>query len=125
MRHTLKQFIDKLFAISPGIRYAAIYRANELEIMQRPDLQNASSLESDKYEELIVNPTLLTLLKQRGQIDCGGMEYVLVRYGHFFQLVHPIAGGHLSVAIAPGTQPLDLLDKIRQVFLENGLQVRP
>lgn len=36
-----------------------------------------------------------------------------IRYGHFFQLVHPVAGGHLSVAIEPRAQPLDLLDKIR------------
>ncbi len=118
-KNKLNQIFDKLFAISPDIRYAAIYRANELEIMQRPELQNTSSSESDKYEELIVNPTLLTLVKQRGQIDCGGMEYVLIRYGNFFQLVHPIAGGHLSVAIEPWAQPLDMLDKIKQVLVEN------
>lgn len=116
---------DQLFAISPDIRYAAIYRANQLEFSQRPELQNASSSESDKYEELIVNPTLLTLIKQRGQIDCGGMEYVFIRYGNFFQFVHPIAGGHLSVAIEPRAQPFDLLEKIRRVITENGLQVRP
>lgn len=122
MPHNLKQLFDKLFAISPDIRYAAIYRVNQLEIVQRPELRNTSSSESDKYEELIVNPTLLMLVNQRGQIDCGGMEYVLIRYGHFFQLVHPIAGGHLSVAIEPRAHPLDLLDKIRQVLAENGLQ---
>jgi hypothetical protein len=73
--------------------------------------------------ELIVNPTLLTLVNQRGQIDCGGMEYVLIRYGNFFQLVYPIVGGHLSVAIQPRAQPLDLLDKIRQLLVGNGLKI--
>jgi hypothetical protein len=121
MPHNLNQFFDKLFTISPDIRYAAIYQANQLEMVQRPELQNTSSSESDKYEELIVNPALLTLVKQRGQIDCGGVEYVLIRYGNFFQIVHPIPGGHLSVAIEPRAQPLDLLDKIRQVLVENGL----
>jgi hypothetical protein len=123
LKNELTQIFDQLFTISPDIRYAAIYRANQLELVQRPELQNASSSESDKYEELIVNPTLLTLVNQRGQIDCGGMEYVLIRYGHFFQLVHPIAGGHLSVAIEPRARPLDLLDKIRQALAENGLEI--
>jgi hypothetical protein len=123
LKNELTQIFDQLFAISPDIRYAAIYRANQLDLMQRPELQNASSSESDKYEELIVNPTLLTLVKQRGQIDCGGMEYVLIRYGNFFQLVHPIAGGHLSVAIEPRAQPLDLLDRIRQALVENGFEI--
>lgn len=115
------QIFNQLYAISPDIRYAAIYRNNLLEIVQQPELQNASSSESDKYEELLVNPTLLTLVKQRGQIDCGGMEYVLIRYGHFFQLVHPIAGGHLSTAIEPTAHPLELVEMIRRVIGENGL----
>jgi hypothetical protein len=36
---------------------------------ERPDLANASASESDKYEELIVNPAVLTLVRQRGNIE--------------------------------------------------------
>lgn len=121
-RNEFTQVFDQLLAISPDIRYLAIYRNGRLETAQRTGLQNASSPESDKYDELIVNPTLLTLINQRGQIDCGGMEYVLIRYGHFFQLVHPIAGGHLSTAAEPTAHPLELLDSIRRVIRENGLE---
>ena len=68
---------------------------------QRPGIANASESESDKYEELIVNPTLIRLLEQRGNIDCGGMQYVLIRYGSFFEFVQPVTGGHVSVGIQP------------------------
>jgi hypothetical protein len=71
---------EKIFAISKSIRYVAIYSNNKLISSQRPELENASSSESDKYEELIVNPTLLKLITQRGNIDCGGMNYVIIRY---------------------------------------------
>jgi hypothetical protein len=104
---------DRLFRASPHIRYVAVYRAGELQLAARPGLRHASSAESDRYEELLVNPTLLTLVGQRGAIDCGGLEYVLIRYGHFFQLVHPVAGGHVSVAIEAGAEPLALVPVVR------------
>src|SRR5512142_1147310 len=62
----------------------------------------ASAPESDKYEEILVNPTVLTLVRQRGNIDCGGVRYVVIRYGNFFQCVFSVAGGHVSVALEPG-----------------------
>lgn len=47
-------------------------RGQDVELRERPDLADASSSESDRYEELLVNPTLITLARQRGEIDCGG-----------------------------------------------------
>jgi hypothetical protein len=110
-----------LFALSAEIRYVALYRHGELRLHARPDLRNASAAESDRYEELIVNPTLITLARQRGAIDCGGLEFLLIRYGYFFQLIQPIAGGHLSVAIEPSAAPLALVPAIRGTAVEHGL----
>ena len=76
---------------------------------------DASSTGSDKYEELIVNPTILTLVKQRGDIDCGGAKFVLIRYGNFYQLVAPIKNGHVSVCIEPHADPLNLVEPILNV----------
>ena len=90
---------ESILALSPEIRYVATYLHGEHRSVQRADLADASSSESDRYEELIVNPTLLTLVTQRGNIDCGGARCVLVRYGNFNQLVVPVEGGHVSVAI--------------------------
>ena len=74
----------------------------------------ASSTESDRYEELLVNPTVLTLIERRGRIDCGGLAYVIIRYGNFFQILHALPGGHLSVAIEPQGEPLRLVEALRR-----------
>ena len=52
-------------------------------MISRPDLTNPSSSESDLYEELLVNPALLNLTGNRGAIDCGGFQFLVVRYGSF------------------------------------------
>ena len=104
---------DEVFAVSPAIRYVAVGRGPDVELRERPDLADASSSESDRYEELLVNPTLITLARQRGEIDCGGLDYLIVAYGHFFQLVLPVEGGHVSVAIERTQSPTDLVDPIR------------
>lgn len=110
-----------LFRTSRDIRYVAVYRHGDLRLAERPGLRDASEAESDRYEELLVNPTLLTLTRQRGDIDCGGLEFVVIRYGHFFQLVHPIDGGHLSVAIEATADPLPLVGTIRDAARAHSL----
>lgn len=64
-------------------------------------MAGASASESDRYEELLVNPTMLTLVRQRGNIDCGGVRFVLIRYGNFFAFVVPVTGGHVAVGLEP------------------------
>src|SRR5512143_1327643 len=101
----MQKIIDGILALSKAVRYVAIYRNGELASATRPDLANASSSESDKYEELLVNPTVLTLVRQRGNIDCGGLDYVVIRYGNFFDLVAPLERGHVSVGLEPLSDP--------------------
>ena len=112
---------QELFDTSRDIRYVAVYTGGEPQLHQRQGLRTPSSSESDRYEELIVNPTLLTLTQQRGNIDCGGLEYVLIRYGHFFELVHPVAGGHISVGIEPDGDPFGVLRHAREAARRAGL----
>jgi hypothetical protein len=104
---------DEVFAVSPAIRYVAVGRGQDVQLRERPELADASSSESDRYEELLVNPTLITLARQRGEIDCGGLDYLIVAYGNFFQLVLPVDGGHVSVAIERTQSPTELVDPIR------------
>ena len=107
---------DDVFAISPDIRYVAAAHGEQLKMRSRPDLHNASSSDSDRYEELLVNPALLMLTSQRGNIDCGGLQYLIVGYGHFQQMVVPMAAGHLSVAFELGSNPADHLPAILGVL---------
>ena len=109
-----------VFAISPDIRYVAVAHGQQVQKRSRPGLHNASSSDSDLYEELLVNPTLLTLATQRGNIDCGGLRYLIIGYGHFQQLVVPSPAGHVSIAFELGANPADHLQAILRVMARHG-----
>jgi hypothetical protein len=100
--------IEQVFEISECIRYVAIYKNGRLESRSKTNTDGASSSESDRYEELLVNPTLLTLASQRGNIDCGGLDYIIVRYGNFFQFILPRSWGHVSVCIEADADPIKI-----------------
>jgi prevent-host-death family protein len=108
----------RIFALSGAIRYVSLYRGGLLFTQQRDALDSASAPESDRYEELFVNPTLLTLARQRGNLDCGGAEFVLVRYGNFYQLVIDLPDGHASVCFEPNSNPLEFARAIRGLCRE-------
>lgn len=116
----MQDILTRVLKLSSTIRYVAIYRNGKLASASRADLSNASSNESDKYEELLVNPTLLTLVRQRGNIDCGGLEYVLIRYGNFFEYVAPINAGHVSVGLEPTADPLTMVPRIAEALASFG-----
>lgn len=106
---------NRIFALSPSVRYVASYRNGKLETEQRGGLTGASGAESDKYEEIFVNPILLKLVQQRGNLDCGGARFVVVRYGHFYQLVIALPDGHVSVCFELSSNPLEFSDDIERI----------
>jgi hypothetical protein len=110
-----KRALAEIFEVSNAVRYAAIYHDGKLVSKMRERASDASQAESDKYEELIVNPALLTLVKQRGNIDCGGARFVVVRYGNFYQLVIDLPGGHVSVCFELSANPLKYADEIAKI----------
>lgn len=111
--HRQLTMIEDIFKISEHIRYVAIYRDGKFEKESKSGTVGTSSSESDKYEELLVNPTLLKLATQRGNIDCGGLNYILIRYGNFYQLVWPERWGHVSVCIELNADPLKIYSDIQ------------
>jgi hypothetical protein len=106
------QIIDDLFNFLVQIRYVAIYQNHELIFKQREQTSDSSSSETDKYEELLVNPTLLTIARQRGNIDCGGLRFIIVGYGNFYQLVKEIKNGHISICLDKNVDLTNLPEKI-------------
>jgi len=114
--YAMQHLIDSIFALSKDIRYVAVYKNGELSLSTKEGLMRASSSVSDKYEEIIVNPTLLTLVTQRGNIDCGGARYVIVRYGNFYQFIAPLSDGHISVSIEPQADPIQLVGPIQDAI---------
>jgi hypothetical protein len=117
----IEALANAILGLSPDVRYVALRIGDGLSLQQRSGLSDASASGSDRYEELLVNPTILTLTTARGQIDCGGLEYLLIRYGNFFALVHPVRGGHIGVSISVDAEPLDLVEPMRDLLRANGL----
>ncbi len=109
----MNELIEKISQISNSIRYVAIYQDNNLTSWQRNHLHDSSSSDSDKYEELLVNPTILKIAKQRGDIDCGGLDFVIIKYGNFYQLICEIKNGHISICIDKTDNPISLETKIK------------
>jgi len=107
--------IESIFKISAKVRYVAVYKNGRLESKSKSVTADASSSESDRYEELLVNPTLLKLASQRGDIDCGGLDYILIRYGNFFQFVLPQSWGHVSVCLEPNADPLQIGAQVKSL----------
>ena len=89
------ELIDALFAIGPEVRYVALGRGQEVTMQLASDVATETTFESNRFEELLVNPTLLTLAGQRGRLDCGGLDFLVVGYGAFQQLVMPMQDGHV------------------------------
>lgn len=106
------QIIDDLFNFLIEIRYVAIYHNDELTFKQRQQTSDSSSSDTDKYEELLVNPTLLTTARQRGNIDCGGLRFIIVAYGNFYQLVKEIKNGHISICLEKNVDLTNVPEKI-------------
>lgn len=119
--------IDALLALTAEIRYVAFAEGQKVEMRARAGLENASASDSDRYEELLVNPTLLALARQRGEIDCGGLRFLIVGYGNFHQLVVPLERGHVSIAFEPEANPLAWLERIAEILGGDtgGLRVPP
>jgi hypothetical protein len=90
---------EAIFRIGPHIRYVASGEGQRVETAQRDGIAAASDAGSDFFEELLVNPTLLALARQRGDLDCGGLRHVIVGYGNFNQVVLPTPAGHVSVCV--------------------------
>ncbi len=107
------KIIDELFTSFSDIRYVAKYTDNDLVYKQKQQTSDSSSSDTDKYEELLVNPTLLTAARQRGNIDCGGLRFLIIGYGNFYQLIKEIKNGHISICLAKG---VDLTSMPENIF---------
>lgn len=111
-----EEIIQFTFSQGSEVRYVAIRWKGAITKKQRSGVENSSSSDSDYYEEQIVNPGLLLLAKQRGDIDCGGLNHLVVSYGNFFQIVSNLASGHISICIEKNSSPDEFAKRIFPVL---------
>lgn len=118
------QLIDRVMALGAAVRYAALAHGPDITIRLRPDLREGdgvtSSGESDRHEELLVNPAILLLNTRQGEIDCGGLDHIIVGYGNFHQLIVPIGDGHLSMVIERNADPRAFIAPVHRLIPEYG-----
>lgn len=89
-----------LFPLASEIRYVAINQAGAIvEMEQRAEWPSHNPQETDRMEELLVNPLVLEAAKRRGDLDLGGVRYVIIRYGKQYQAIFPFGEGHVSVGV--------------------------
>lgn len=104
---------QKLFKIEPKIRYVAVNQNGVIvEMEQSPLHPTYNPHETDRMEELIVNPIVLEITRRRGNIDMSGVRYVLIAYGTQYQLLMPIKDGHISVGIELEDDPREIARKV-------------
>ena len=108
----------QLFRMEPKIRYVSVNQNGRIvEMEQNPSHPSYNSLETDRMEELIVNPIVLELASRRGSIDMNGVAYVIIRYGTQYQLLMPHREGHISIGIELQDDPVEIASKIAAAFL--------
>ncbi len=91
---------SQLFELDLSIRYVAINQRGQIvEMEQNPRLPSYNPPDTDRMEELVVNPVVLELAKRRGDLDLDGILYVVIRYGLQYQLLFPFEEGHLSIGV--------------------------
>jgi hypothetical protein len=103
----------RLFSLEPKIRYVAVNQNGRIvEMEQSPKHPTYNPPETDRMEELIVNPTVLEITSRRGDIDMDGIRFVVIRYGTQYQLIMPYAEGHLSIGVELEDDPVEIASKV-------------
>ena len=119
-----QQLITEIFKLG-GIGYVGLCCGQEVLLREAPGLVSRTTAETNFYEELLVNPTLLKLASQRADLDCGGLNYIAVGYGDFVQLIMLTKDGHISMGISRKTHAGELAARVKSVLQEHGQTLMP
>jgi hypothetical protein len=119
MSPSREDIVQTVFRLGPHVRYVAFGQGQDVSTAQREDVQAPSESSSDFYEELLVNPALLTLTRQRGDLDCGGLRHLVIAYGNFNQVVLPLPDGtgHLSVCLERAADANAVAAQLREILM--------
>jgi hypothetical protein len=101
-----------VLALDPSIRYVAVNQDGAIaEMVQSQRHATFNPPETDRMEELIVNPVALDLFARRGNLDLGGVRFLVVGYGKQFQVILPWRAGHVSVGVEADGDPIAIAER--------------
>lgn len=102
-----------LFRLEPRIRYVAVNQNGQIvEMEQSPSHPTLNPHDTDRIEELIVNPIVLEIAARRGNLDMDGVRYVVIRYGTQFQVLMPYRDGHISIGVNAQDDPVAIAQTV-------------
>lgn len=109
--------VEEFFALGT-VGYVALGCGQEVLMRMARGVEGMTETtpESNFFEELLVNPTLLKLASQRGGLDCGGVSYVAIGYGDFTMFITNMKGGHVSLGVARDTSVAELAAKVQAIL---------
>lgn len=113
--------VDDLFALG-RIGYVALSSGTDVLMRPRPEATGTTTAETNFYEELLVNPTLLKLATHRGRLDCGGLRFIAIGYGDFTQLIIPTRDGHVSIGLSRNAPTREVAGKVQEVLERHGVE---
>ena len=113
------RLISAIFDLG-GIGYVALCSGQEVLLRMAPGLVSTTTEETNFYEELLVNPTLLKLASQRANLDCEGLRYIAIGYGKFVQLIMSVRDGHVSIGVSRKANVGELAARVQLLLEEQG-----
>ena len=116
--------IDDIFEIG-RIGYVALNSGQEVLLRLAPGVVSKTTAETNFYEELLVNPTLLKLASQRGELDCGGLNYIAIGYGDFVQLIMLMKDGHISMGISRKANSGEIAEQVVSILEKHAMARQP
>jgi len=108
---TWSNISPEVFELDPGIRYLAVNQDGEIVEMEQR-LPTHNPVETDRMEELLVNPAILEMAKRRGDLDLDGIRYIIIQYGLQYQAIFSYRNGHVSVGIESDSDAVGVVKKI-------------
>ena len=113
----------RLFQLAEGIRYVAVNLGGEIvEMEQHPAHPTFNPHDTDRMEELLVNPVVIDLTRRRGNLDLDGLRYVVIRYGLQYQLVLPYRDGHVSIGVERDADVIRVAERVAASLEEQPSQ---
>jgi hypothetical protein len=115
-----EKLIEDVFALG-GVGYVALGSGQEIVMREATGMVSHTTSETNFYEELLVNPTLLKLAGQRAELDCGGLNYIAIGYGDFIQFIMPMRNGHISIGVSRKTAVGEFAARVRPLLERHSL----
>lgn len=108
-----------------GIGYVALCSGQDVLLRPAPGPRTTTTEESNFYEELLVNPTLLKLASQRANLDCEGLRYTAIGYGKFVELIMLMKGGHVSIGVSRKADAGGIAARVQALLEAHGQAWEP